>query len=203
MRIVLLCQAPVFKQKFNLKLEIIYRRQRWYALSIFYSEDEARNHVEEQSISRASPRSLQKEDSDSVWNELQHFKTEYEKLRNEWSVIHLFLSSVTELTWLSKTFVHVLLVLFYVRLGIDTLAIARDVEICDIFTIMLQYFNDIHFLVFSLSVHHNLKRNCLYFLCTQNIKKSSNCMQTSMIFAYQWRSQRCLQRNLIKVFKEI
>ena len=26
-------------------------------------------------------------------------------------------------------------------------------------------------------------------------------METSMIFAYQWRSQRCLQRNLIKVFK--
>ena len=49
---------------------------------------------------------------------------------------------------------HVLLVLFYIRLGIDTLAIARDVEICDIFTIMLQYFNGIHFLVFSLSVHH-------------------------------------------------
>ena len=55
----------------------------------FYSEDEARNHVEEPSIPRASPRSLQKEDSDSVWNELQHFKTEYEKLRNERSVIHL------------------------------------------------------------------------------------------------------------------
>ena len=91
----------------------------------------------------------------------------------------------------------------YVRLGIDTLAIARDVEICDIFTIMLQYFNGIHFLVFSLSLHHNLKRNCLYFLCTQNIKKSINCMETSVIFAYQWRSQRCLQRNLIKAVKEI
>ena len=186
-----------------MKHELIYGRQWCYALSIFRSEGEARNHVEEQSIPRASLRSLLKEDSGSVWNELQHFKTEYEKLRNEWSVIHLFLSSVTELTWLSKTFVHVLLVLFYVRLGIDTLAIARDVEICDIFTIMLQYFNGIHFLVFSLSLHHNLKRNCLYFLCTQNIKKSINCMETSLIFAYQWRSQRCLQRNLIKAVKEI
>ncbi|CAB3985905.1 Hypothetical predicted protein [Paramuricea clavata] len=47
------------------------------------SEDEAKNHVEEQCIPRASPRSLQNEDSDSVWNELQHFKTDYEKLRNE------------------------------------------------------------------------------------------------------------------------
>ena len=47
------------------------------------SEDEVKIRVEEQPTPRASPRSLQKEDSDSVWNELQHFKTEYEKLRNE------------------------------------------------------------------------------------------------------------------------
>ncbi len=69
------------------------------------------------------------------------------------------------LTWLSKTFLHVLLVLFYVRPGIDTLAIARDVEICDIFTIMLlQYFNGIHFLVFSLSLHASqLEKELLVF----------------------------------------
>ena len=52
----------------------------------FHSEEEAKNRVEERPVSRASPRSLQKEDSDSVWNELQHFKTEYEKLRDERSV---------------------------------------------------------------------------------------------------------------------
>ena len=34
-------------------------------------------------VSRASPRSLQKENSDSVWNELQHFKKEYENLQSE------------------------------------------------------------------------------------------------------------------------
>ena len=49
----------------------------------FCSDDLAKNHVEDDSVVRASPRSLQKENSDSVWNELQYFKTEYEKLRNE------------------------------------------------------------------------------------------------------------------------
>ena len=172
--------------------------------SQFFAVKTKRGIMSKSNLSLERPRDLYKR---RQWLSVERTATFQDRVREITqrmvSIIHLFLSSVTELTWLSKTFVHVLLVLFYVRLGIDTLAIARDVEICDIFTIMLQYFNDIHFLVFSLSVHHNLTRNCLYFLCTQNIKKSSNCMQTSMIFAYQWRSQRCLQRNLIKVFKEI
>lgn len=51
--------------------------------TLFLSDEERKKNVDEQPVPRASPRSLQKEDSDSVWNELKYFKTEYEKLRNE------------------------------------------------------------------------------------------------------------------------
>lgn len=47
------------------------------------SEEKVQKQDDDQLFPRASPRSLQRENSDSVWNELQYFKTEYEKLRNE------------------------------------------------------------------------------------------------------------------------
>ncbi|XP_028411357.1 centlein-like isoform X2 [Dendronephthya gigantea] len=60
--------------------KIVLKQLKTFEIS---SDNEAQNHVEDTSIPRASPRSLQNENSDSVWNELQHFKTEYETLRNE------------------------------------------------------------------------------------------------------------------------
>ncbi|XP_046863040.1 centlein-like isoform X2 [Xenia sp. Carnegie-2017] len=63
--------------------KIVLKQLQTFENSSFNSDDFARNHIDEEDRPRASPRTLQKEDSDSVWNELQYFKKEYEKLRKE------------------------------------------------------------------------------------------------------------------------
>ena len=78
---------------FPLPLTGIISLHNTYTYNLFnthiFSDEETKKCDADQS--RASPRSLQREDSDSVWNELQYFKKGYEKLTHERLVYIAFL----------------------------------------------------------------------------------------------------------------